>query len=87
MHIVTAWRSMSPSDAAASKPVVGVMMLVAQHQERQQPVDPADVEERLARQPHVVLTGPYLVDPLSVLATRPPCVSTAPFGRPVVPDV
>ena len=35
----------------------------SEHKKRQQAVDPADVEQRLPREPHVILTSAHLVDP------------------------
>ena len=51
------------------------------------PVDAADVEQRLPREPDVVRAGRISWIQLSVAATRLAWLRIAPFGRPVVPDV
>ncbi len=88
MHMVTPWRSIRSIAGTGSKPVVGVTTLVAPRARNgSSPLMPPMWKSGMPESQ--TSSAPARISPiqLSVLATRLPCVSTAPFGRPVVPDV
>ena len=88
MHIVTACSSMSRTAASGSKPVVGVITALAPSARNGSiPLIPPMWNSGCPESQTSSAVAPISWIQLSVEATRFAWVRTAPFGRPVVPDV
>ena len=88
MHMVTACASISPSADSGSKPVVGSTTLVAPSvRNGSSPLMPPMWNSGCPESQTSSSPARISWIQLSVPATRLAWLSTAPFGRPVVPDV
>ena len=88
MHIVTACSSMRRTAACGSKPVVGVMIAFAPSARNGSiPLIPPMWKSGWPESQTSSAVAPISWIQLRVEATRFAWVRTAPFGRPVVPDV
>ena len=88
MHIVTACSAIRRMAFAASNPAVGTTTLVAPSvRNGNSPLMPPMWNSGWPESQ--TSSAPACISwiQLSVAATRFPCVRTAPYGRPVVPDV